>query len=454
MATAVILPKQGNSVESCIIQSWLKQPGDAVKAGEAICEVETDKATVEVEAPCDGTLIELFWAEDDDVPVLVNIAAIGDAGEDVSALRPADAGGAAEAAPAAEEAPAAAAPTAAAPAAAAPAAAASAGAGGSSPRARSLAAGEALTLDGIVGSGPDGRIIERDVEAALAGRAKLSPAAKEALTANPSLVVPARGSGPDGLVLAEDLQAAAAAPAAASVAVAVPGSVTEIKVKGVRKVIAERMMASLQGSAQLTLNTSFDASSIQAWRANYKANAEALGLPKITINDLIIFAVSRILPKFPELNAHWLGDKIVQFGDANIGVAVDTPKGLLVPVIPQANRKSLADLASEFRPLAMSCIEGNVQPERLSGGTFTITNLGAMGIESFTPVLNVPEVAILGVSAPTVQPSRGKNGEVEFVDRIGLSLTIDHQATDGAPGARFLQTLVKALENLDLILAV
>ena len=151
------------------------------------------------------------------------------------------------------------------------------------------------------------------------------------------------------------------------------------------------------------MNTTFDASAIQAWRKRAKAGQEALGLPKVTINDLILFAVSRVLPDHQELNAHFLGDKIRQFSDVNIGVAVDTPRGLLVPVLPQAHKLSL-EIATTFKPLAVSAIEGTIAPEALSGGTFTVTNLGAMGIESFTPVLNVPEVAILGVGAPVLSP--------------------------------------------------
>ena len=142
------------------------------------------------------------------------------------------------------------------------------------------------------------------------------------------------------------------------------------------------MMQSLQTAAQLTLNASFRATALQGYRAKVKANAEALGLPNITLNDMIIYAVSRVLPRFPEVNAHWLGDKIVQFSDVTIGVAVDTPRGLLVPVIEQSQYKSLAALSGEFKPVAKSCIEGTIEPDRLQGGTFTITNLGAMGIES------------------------------------------------------------------------
>ena len=447
MATAVILPKQGNSVESCIIQSWLKQPGDSVSAGEAICEVETDKAVMEVESPVDGVLIEQFFAVDDDVPVLTNIAAVGAAGEDVSELRPGTAAAApAAAAPAAESAPAAvAAPSVPTP------APQNGTANGSSPRARALAQNHAVDITALGGSGPAGRVIERDVAAVLATRPRMSPAAQARYAAG-GYDLPERGSGPDGLVTVDDLLPAGSAPAAAT-SVAAPGATTEIPVKGIRKVIAERMRASLTSSAQLTLNSRFDARALQAYRKQCKANAEQLGLPNITINDMIVFAVSRVLPRFPECNAHFLGDRIVQHADVNLGVAVDTDRGLLVPVLPQANHKTLAQLASEFKPVAKAAQDGRIDPERLQGGTFTITNLGALGIEYFTPVLNVPEVAILGVGGISLTPSRAADGSVEFIDTISLSLTIDHQALDGAPAARFLAALVDALEHFDLLLA-
>ncbi|MDA3961339.1 MAG: dihydrolipoamide acetyltransferase family protein [Planctomycetota bacterium] len=457
MATPVILPKQGNSVESCIIQQWLKSPGDTVSAGDALCEVETDKAVMEVEAPCDGVLIELFAQADDDVPVLTNIAAIGDAGEDVSALRPDGAGGDANAAPAATEQPAAEAVEAVA-SSAAPAVLASAadagGAGGSSPRARSLATGASVSVGDLAGTGPEGRVIERDVQAAIAGSPKLTPAAQARL-AQGGLAAPARGTGPAGTVLVGDLVPAAQAAAVPAPLAAAPaaGTTTEIPVKGIRKIIAERMRQSLGTTAQLTMTAGAKATALQAYRAKVKGHAEALGLPNITIGDMIVYAVSRVLPRFPECNAHFLGDKVVQFGDVNIGVAVDTDRGLMVPVIPGANQRSLADLAAWFKPVAKSCQAGNVDPAVLSGGTFTVTNLGNLGIDTFTPVLNAPEVAILGVGGLCLKPYRAADGSVEHVDTITFSLTIDHQALDGAPAARFLHALVAAIENFELLLA-
>ncbi len=440
MATPIIMPRQGQSVESCILIEWAVKPGDTVKSGDIVASIETDKATFDVESPADGTIIELFFEEGADVPVLTHIAAVGEPGEDVSALRPDNAAQQPEFAAQKTETetqrterqdqqetaqPATPTPQ--------PATHAA------SPRARNHAERAGVQIQGLVGSGPRGRVIERDVIAATSERARMSPAAKAA--ARDGLTAPPSGSGPGGMVLTADLRAASAAEAP-----------REIPVKGVRKIIAERMMKSLTSTAQLTLNRSFDATAIQAFRAKVKQHGEHFGLSALTINDLIVFATVRTLLRHPELNAHFLGDHILQFPSVNMGIAVDTPRGLMVPVVQSAEQMNVTELARAIRPLAKACQEGHIDPDRLTGGTFTITNLGALGIESFTPVLNAPEVAILGVGGLYLKPIKGANG-VEHVEAMNLSLTIDHQAVDGAPGARFLQDLANALENIELLLS-
>ena len=439
MASIVVLPKQGNSVESCIIVRWLKNAGDAVKEGDGLCEVETDKATVEVPATASGTLLAQVRKQGEDVPVQTPIAVIGNAGEDVSALLGAPAPAAPVAASATEAAVAA--PVAAAPVAAAPTAGA-----GSSPRAREAAAAKGVDLSAIAGSGPGGLVIERDVAAA----PRMTPAAAAA-----GGTLPTTGTGLAGTITAADRAAPAAQPPASSPqppAAPVAGAVTDIPVKSIRKVIAERMRQSISTTAQLTLNTTAKATAMNALRARYKAAGESVGLAAPSVNDLILFAVSRTLPKFPAVNAHFLGDRIRQFSDIHLGVAVDTERGLMVPVVKDAGRKSVAEIGKDVKALAKACQEGSAKPEQLSGSTFTVTNLGALGIEHFTPVLNVPEVAILGVGGIVLRPYEGPKG-VEFIPSIALSLTIDHQGLDGAPAARFLQALVKAIEAIDLVVA-
>jgi pyruvate dehydrogenase E2 component (dihydrolipoamide acetyltransferase) len=445
------MPKQGQTVESCIIVEWKKQPGDSVAAGDVLCEVETDKAVLEVSSPVTGTLLARFFEAGDDVPVLTTIAAIGAAGEDVSDLRPA--GSHAPAAPpSAMSAP---------PPAAAPAPVAADAAGAISPRARHLAERKQIDIETLQGSGPMGRIIERDVQAVLAGQPKISPVAKAMLDTG-GFAAPDQGSGPGGRVMARDLAAAqlppaeAPTPAAAPApAVPEPGPVETIPVRGVRKVIAERMLASLQTTAQLTLHSSADARAVLALRKRLKASDPESGLQGVTINDLVLLAVARTIPRFPTVNAIFNESTITQYRDVHLGFAVDTPRGLVVPVIRHADRLGLRSLAAESKRLATAVQSGAVLPDELAGATFTVTNLGSLGVEQFTPILNAPQVAILGVGSVNLKPvMAGEDGPVEFIPHLGLSLTINHQVVDGAPGARFLQALVHGLANIDLLLAL
>ena len=436
MATPVIMPRQGQSVESCILTEWKVNVGDQVAEGDVLAVIETDKASFDLESTASGTVLALFWEADDDVPVLANVAAIGNEGEDVEEFCPEGQGSAP--APAAESsAPAEVAPqTGAAPVApAAPAAVQASGSfqasAGVSPRARRLAHKHGIDPESLPGSGPEGRVIERDVEAAISGRTRLSATAK-ARSLSGDFETPARGTGLAGMVRSQDLK--------------VPGSVEGAEVtpvKGIRKVIAERMIQSLQTTAQLTLHASFELSKAQAYR---KERLDA-GQSKVSLNDVIAHAIVKSLGEHAELNAHFLGDRIATFEKVHLGVAVDTPKGLLVPVIRDASDMSIEKISAEVKNLAGACREGTISPDNLSGGSFTLTNLGMLGVETFTPVLNAPEVAILGVGGIVLKPKRTESGEIEYVDTLPLSLTIDHQAVDGAPAARFLQSLVERLEN-------
>ena len=452
------MPKLGNTVESVIIVEWRKEVGDSIAVGEAICEVETDKATVEVEAEIAGTLLAKLYDVDDDVPVLIPFAIVGEAGEDVSGMLTSAAPASDTSSSSEEAATAASAPASqpeAAPVSAAQTAAASAGGSptGISPRARNLASSSGLQGLPAAGTGPGGRIIERDVQAALEGKAPLTPAAAAA-----GGTAPALGSGIGGRVLASDMGSAAAAAAGAAAAgisapAEFPGPVETLPVKGIRKLVAQRMHASLAETAQLTLNASTSAASLLSWRAAYKASPEAFGLSKVSINDLIMFTVARLLQRYPDMNATFHGNEIRQYRHVHLGFAVDTPKGLMVPVIRFADQLSLSQLSAETRRLAGACRDGSINPDELSGGTFTITNLGSFGIESFTPVINTPEVAILGVNTIYNYPVETPEG-IAIEKRMGLSLTIDHQAVDGAPGARFLKDLSALLGNLELAAAL
>ncbi|MBI1882261.1 MAG: 2-oxo acid dehydrogenase subunit E2 [Chloroflexi bacterium] len=457
MATAVVMPKQGQSVESCLIVGWKKAIGDQVTAGESLCEVETDKALLEVESPASGILLALFLEVGAEVPVLTNIAAIGEPGEDVSSLRPAGAKDESAGTPAVI--PDAATVSTPKPE-VVPVIMAETSVNtfvGISPRARNLAKQKGLAVTGLQGSGPGGRIIERDVQAALAQQPLMTPLARTMLTQG-GYTVPRHGSGVSGRIMAGDLLEAATQPPVSDQGILAPVPAAEdevqlIPVKGTRKLIAARMLNSLQTTAQLTLNASADARALLAYRKRLKDSPEALGLAKVTVNDLILFAVARTLSQFPGLNATFSDDTISQYKNVHLGFAVDTPRGLMVPVIRQANTLSLKQIAQEAKRLATACLDSTISADEMNGGTFTVTNLGSFGIESFTPVLNPPQVAILGVGNVNLKPVE-VDGEVQFRPHLGLSLTINHQVVDGAPAARFLQTFVQRMAAFELLLAL
>jgi pyruvate dehydrogenase E2 component (dihydrolipoamide acetyltransferase) len=465
MAYVLIMPRQGNTVESCILVDWSVKEGDAVSADMTVCVVETDKATFEVPAGEAGMVLKLLHAAGDDVPVLEPIAVIGQSGENWEAALGSGPGpkAAGEAEAPETTAPSGPAPSGAGAVSETPATTRAAEGARASPRARNLAVKENIALD-FSGSGPGGRIIERDVLAALEGRPALSVAAKASAAAVTAL--PALGSGLGGRVTTADLAVVTAAPAVSLTAAAgvtagtqvleLPdlgaGAVVETPIKGVRKLIADRMFQSLAESAQFTLNASAPVRRMQSLRERMKASAEDLGLSKITVNDLILFVVSRLLPRFPFMNAHKTGDTLKTFERVHLGVAVDTPRGLMVPVIRNANLLSLRQISSEAKRLAGACQKGNVKPEELTGSTFTVTNLGSLGITGFTPVLNAPEVAILGVCGIELKPAAvcPAEGASPFEPHIGFSLTINHQVVDGAPAARFLKALGEAVADIDL----
>ena len=211
------------------------------------------------------------------------------------------------------------------------------------------------------------------------------------------------------------------------------------------------MHNSLSTMAQLTLNASFDATKILEFRASLKNGAEKLGLTNITLNDIVLFAVSRVLPNHKDLNANFLDDKMRYYNTVNLGIAVDTPRGLMVPNVFGAEKLSLNELAKASKAVIGEAQSGTISPDKLKGGSFTVTNLGSLGIESFTPVINPPQTGILGVCAIS-KKIKEVNGEDVVYPAMGLSLTFDHRALDGAPAAKFLKELCFALENFDLLL--
>lgn len=439
-ACFIRMPQKGLSEESAILSDWTVKEGDTVKKGDILFSIETGKATFEVESEADGVVLQTIGEAGDEIAVRAVVCVIGQPGAKytLGGVAPAAAAPAAAAA----EAP------------AAPVVAVAVPTGEKlkiSRRALHLAERRNIDLRFAKASGPNGRIIERDVEAMLETGPFVTDAAKPFATGNES------GSGLRGAITTADLGSkAAAAPAPAETPVAASAAKSEAEFEVVpnsrmRKIIAANMHKSLSTMAQLTHNSYADATAMQKLRARTKAAGDKLGLPNITLNDMVIFAVSRTILDFPYLNAHYSDNEMKVFKHANLGVAVDTPRGLLVPTLFHADEMSLVEISAAMKELVAQCQSGSISPDKLSGASFTISNLGSMGITTFTPIVNPPQTGILGVCNMETRV-RMKNGQPDFYPTMNLSLTYDHRAMDGAPASRFLQALANNLANIDLLL--
>jgi len=449
MAITVVMPQLGNTVESCLITAWHVAKGDTVEASTVLCDIETDKSTMDVPAGVAGTVLALLVEEGDDVPVKSPIVIIGEPGEVVDS----PSAPAAEAAPASAEPVAAPAPSApAAPTAIATPAEVPSEDAPASPRAKAAANAAGISVQSAgVGTGPHGRIIERDVAAAISAGPGLTAGARGSDTYAPGQT----GTGIGGRVTTGDLAAPAApTPVAASAPIAAPasGTVTETPLKGIRKLIADRMRESLAVSAQLSYDMSASAEAMLALRARLKATDPSLGLNLATIGDLIGLVTAKVVRNHPNLNAHLVDGVLRSFSDVHLGMAVDTPRGLMVPTIRNAAAMGLREFAATTKDLAAQCQEGRISPDLLSGATFTVTNLGSFGITSFTPIVNLPQTGILGINAIVPAATIDAAGNVGVERRISFSLTADHQVVDGADAARFLRDLTTAIASVDLFL--
>jgi len=446
MALVVILPKQGQSVESCIITEIKKKKGDTVKKGEILFSYETDKASFEEESPADGVVLECFYNDGDEVPVLLDMMVIGQPGDDYAALLQGGSPAATESQePRTKNQD------------AEPAKVVETNQPINqsanqpinqstfiSPRAKNLAEKEALNASELAGTGPKGRVIEKDVLVALESRPKLTPLAKK-IASEEGIQPQGTGSGLAGTAKSTDL----AAPVNAIYGV----DYEDKKLSNMRKLIAKAMHSSLQNSAQLTHHLGADARNIQNLRKKAKKAFEAGTLSaNLTINDFVCFAVVKALKKFPNANSHFLGESMRLFNKVHLGLAVDTERGLMVPAVRNADDLSIIGLANQLKEVANSCKKGAISPELLSSeaATFTVSNLGAYGVEMFTPVINLPQAAILGVNTIVLRPKDLGDGVYGFVPYIGLSLTYDHRALDGGEATRFLKQIAIEIETLEL----
>jgi pyruvate dehydrogenase E2 component (dihydrolipoamide acetyltransferase) len=396
MATEVVLPKLGLTQDEGTIVRWLKAEGSRVVKGEPLFEVLTDKATIEVEAPASGVLLRILVPEGATAAVATPIAVIGPADEPV--VRSAPAG-----------------------------LASGDGRVRVSPRARALAASHGIDTRTLRGSGPDGRIIERDVQQAV-NAARDTPAGAAPGTA----AAPGTGAAVTG--------GTALRPA--------------ISAK-LRSLIARRMTESLQNTAQLTLTTDVDMADAAKLREEVGAELERRGGVRPAFTDLVVRAAALALRDHPRLNARWADGGVRLLPDIHIGVAVALDDGLVVPVIRHADRATLAQTSAALRDLSDRARALKLTPGEMDGGTFTVTNLGMYDVDAFTPILNPPEAAILGVGRVHRRPvAAGQAGQerVEIRPVMALSLTFDHRVVDGAPAAQFLQRVKHVLEHPYLLL--
>jgi pyruvate dehydrogenase E2 component (dihydrolipoamide acetyltransferase) len=429
MATPIEMPKLGNTVEECLLSRWYKQSGDAIAEGDILAEIETDKATFELTSPVSGTLLEIFFNDGDLVPVYANVCVVGKEGESTEEFKPRTDTVTPEmlkpdtVSPVKQsEYESVSSRTAALPVAGDPTQASF------SPRARRFAEEHHFHPLGFRGTGPGGRILEEDLKR-LYYELPRSSSLAEKMTADGYEIRGAGGSG-HPTVLSSDLTA------------------PPTKMSAVRDRIARRMWDSLATTAQYTMNASADATGLLSLRNRIKTREQQGGFPSINVNEIVVFCAIKALTAVPEINAEFVDGKIYRHSNIHIGFACDTPKGLLVPVIRNSQTLTLPELSSRIKSLTKQAVDGIISPDDLSGGTFTISNLGSFGIESFSPILNPPQVAILGVNAIDLKPVR-RNEKIEFIEHIGLSLTCDHQVIDGAQGARFLKTIIEQIENIE-----
>ena len=418
MATPIKMPLLGMTMEEGIISKWLVSDGDTVTKGQVIVEFETDKINAEIEAPADGVIGGITAKAGESVKVQGVVAYILEEGEDP---------------PAAGAEPVQIAETPAAVAAPAPAI---------------TAASAAPPVPAVVQTIPAVVQIAQPAD----GRLKASPLAKRLAGELGVDLAIVRGSGPGGRIVADDVRAKADGATIDVVApAAVAAAATTVPIAGMRKTIGDRMMQSLSTMAQLTLVTEVDATRFVELRTNLASQHAAAVDFKISFNDLLARIVTRALVEQPNMNATLNGDVIVQNRQVNIGLAVEVPSGLVVPNVKNAQNMQLVELASALHGMTADIGAGNLNLDDLTGGTFTITNLGALGVDAFTPVINPPECAILGVGRIVPKPAV-VDGEIAVRQMMTLSITFDHRLNDGAPAARFLQRISQLIEQPYLLI--
>ncbi len=407
----ITMPKLSDTMNEGTLVKWLKKAGDKIELGDILAEVETDKATMEMEAFDEGTLLKIIVPEGGVVKVGERLAVLS--GEPSPAKKPAAAPAAADkpaSAPAPKAAPKALAPI-------TPKPRAVTSTGGTpvkaSPLAKKLAAERGVDLSGVTGSGPGGRIVAADV--------------------------PEKGAAPAAR--------AAAAPVSSKIEVPATDADKRVPLSGMRRTIAERLLASKTQIPHFYLSVEIDAGSLVTLRKDINAAAEASGTPKVTVNDFVLLATARAAAAHQKINSAFAGDSLVEYATVNLSVAISVDDGLITPVIRDAQKLTLREISSTVKDLATRARAKKLKPEEYQGGTVTVSNLGAYGIESFYAIINPPQAAILAVGTIVKKPVVNEQDQVVVGQRMTLALSGDHRVVDGAAGAAFLATLKKSLET-------
>jgi pyruvate dehydrogenase E2 component (dihydrolipoamide acetyltransferase) len=453
MASIVIMPKQGLMMEEGTLTKWLKKEGEEVVAGTPLFEMETDKLTITMDAEISGTLLKIIHPEGDVVPITQPIAIVGTPGEDISTLVGGDAPAAASPAP--EDA----APVEAAPKAAPAVECAPGECVFSSPRARLRAEENGVDIAAVLGSGPNGLVIERDVNAYVAARPAVTPLAANVAKTQGIDLSGVTGTGPNGKITTADLPGSAPAapavttedPAAAPVTGQMSRGTHTEKMSGMRKAISKNMLASKTTNAQTNHRMVVDMTAAIALRNQYKA----LGI-KISYNDIIVRACAKSLMDMPIINASVDGNNIIYHNYVNVGTAVSVPNGLIVPVIKDADIIGLTGIATKSAELIEKARDGKLTDQDYHGGTFTVSSLGMFDLDDFVAIINPPESAILAVGkiakTPVVVTNDEGEDEVAIKSMCALCLSYDHRIIDGAEAAKFLQKLKNYLQNPVLLI--
>ncbi|MEO1858060.1 MAG: pyruvate dehydrogenase complex dihydrolipoamide acetyltransferase [Rubritalea sp.] len=421
MPINIEMPKLSDTMTEGTLVSWRKQAGDTVEIGDIIAEIETDKATMEMEAFDEGTIVEIVVQEGTKAPVGAVLAVIAEEDEDVSVATPATAPAAASVtkAPAVPAPVTAAVPT--------PTVAADGSRLRVSPLARKVAVEKGVDLTTVQGSGPSGRIVKADVESA-----KAAPA--------PAPSAPAPSAAP---------VAAAAAPQGILPTVGADDKVTPLS--GMRKIIAERLLTSKQTIPHFYLHVECDAAPLMALRKQINAQTEQTGGNKYSVNDFVVKAMINSCEEVPAVNAAYNGDSIVEFANVGISVAIAVEDGLVTPVVKTAQNKSLLEISQEIKGMAKRARDKKLLPNEFDGGTITISNLGAWGVESFDAIVNPPQAAIVSVGG-IIEKAVSIKGEIKSGLRMNIGLSCDHRVVDGAVAATYLNAVKKFIEQPSLML--